>query len=214
MRKILGLILVAVFSMQVFSGTVAASIGVGVGTGRITVRDELKAGGIYTLPPVTVFNTGTEEASYTMDVTLNEKQPQLKPDPAWFSFSPRQFKLKPKQSQVVVPTLRAPLKTKPGAYFAYLEAHPAETVQQGGAAVGVAAATKLSFNLSSSNIFFSMWYRAQALYREHQPWSQIVTFAVLGTALLMFFSRFINLRAALRAFWAAGRKRRDHDRAE
>lgn len=204
-------LLITILGLGTFSGSAAASIGVGVGTGRIVVREELKAGGIYTLPSVTVFNTGTEEATYTMDVTLNEKQPQLKPDPAWFSFSPRQFKLKPKQSQVVVPTLRPPLKTKPGAYFAYLEAHPAETVQQGGAAVGVAAATKLSFSLSSSNIFYSLWYRLQAIFREYQPWSQIVSFAFLGTALLMFFGRFINLRAAIRAFWAAGRKSHSDD---
>ncbi len=210
----LGVLLVSVICLGLFSGTAAASIGVGVGTGRIVVREELKAGGIYTLPPITVFNTGTEEASYTMDVTLNEKQPQLKPDPAWFSFSPRQFKLKPKQSQVVVPTLRTPLKTKPGAYFGYLEAHPAETVQQGGAAVGVAAATKLSFNLGSSNIFFSVWYRLQALFREYQPWSQIVLFAILAAALLLLFNRVLDLRAAFRAFWAAGRKTRSDDSEE
>ncbi len=191
--------------------SVAASVGVGVGTGRIAVAEKLRSGGIYTLPPVTVFNTGTEPATYTMDITLNEKQDQLKPNPAWFSFSPRQFTLSPKNSQIVTPTVHPPLRTNPGEYFAYIEAHPTETVKQGTATVGVAAATKLSFSVTASNIFTSLFYRLLGLYRHYQPWSQIgLLLLALGIAAIIL-SKFINLRAAVKAAWGAGRKHKKED---
>ncbi len=176
-----GLIVVSIF---IFGTAKAyASIGVGVGTGKIIIDEAIKAGSIYTLPPIVVFNTGTENASYAMEVTLNEVQPQLKPDPAWFSFSPAEFDLAPGESQKVIPTFHPPLVTKSGDYFAYLEAHPSQTVQQGGAAtIGVAAATKLSFTIAPSNIFFAVYYRVVALFQTYSPWSYILL--VLSTVTL------------------------------
>lgn len=191
-----------------------ASVGVGVGTGRIEVKESLKAGGIYTLPPVTVFNTGTETATYTMAVTLNETQPQLKPNPAWFSFSPSEFTLEPKQTQRVVPTFHPPVRTPPGDYFAYLEAHPAKTVTQGSATVGIAAATKLSFSIKSSNLLFGVLYRIAALYNTYKPWSQIALSAILLAMITLLFNRFINLRKAFKAAWQAGRSKNDPEKKE
>lgn len=161
-----------------------ATIGVGVGTGRIVVRDDIKAGKIYKLPPITVFNTGTERATYTVAVTLNEKQPQLKPDPDWISFSPDSFALSPGKAQVVTPTLHPPIRAKAGEYFAYLEAHPEETVTQGSTAVGVAAATKLSFHVVPSNIFIALFDRIVALLQQFAPWSYIVI--ALAVVLLIY----------------------------
>lgn len=207
MRKIKGivvscLILIAIIPFPVSAGT----IGVGVGTGKITVREPIKTGGVYRLPSIVVYNTGTQEATYTVTVTLNEKQAQLKPDPEWFSFSPKEFKLKPKQSQIVTPSLNAPLQAREGEYFAYLEAQPAKTVTQGSASIGVAAATKLSFTLESSNIFMSLLLRLQGLYVYYKPWSSIGLAAFIATLVLLLFNRFINLGAAFRAFWVAGRR--------
>lgn len=206
MKKGMGTWLVAI-SIFILPATAIASVGVGVGTGRINVAEKLKSGGIYTLPPVTVFNTGTEAATYTMDVTLNEKQSQLKPNPAWLSFSPRQFTLSPGRSQLVTPTLHPPLRTPPGNYFAYLEAHPAETVKQGTATVGVAAATKLSFSVVPSNIFLDILFRLIALYRHYEPWSQIGSVLLAAGTIILILNKFINLRAALKAALVAGRKR-------
>lgn len=178
MKRVFLFLLAATFSVMPVSVAVA-SVGVGVGTGKISVKEPMRAGGIYTLPAITVFNTGTEEATYSMYVTLNEKQKQLKPSPAWFSFSPNKFTLKPKESQRVTPTFKPPVVANPGDYFGYLEARPSKTVKQGSAVIGVAAATKLDFKLSSSNIFMGAWYRIVDLYKRSQPWVSIVLIALL-----------------------------------
>lgn len=189
---LIGLVLLA----SLTSAKTQASVGVGVGTGKIEVKEEIKSGSIYTLPPITVFNTGTEDASYTMEVTLNETQPQLKPNPNWFSFSPQEFSLSPGKSQLVTPTFHPPLVTQPGDYFGYLEAHPSETVQQGGATIGVAAATKLSFTVIPSNIFIAILYRILAIFQSYAPWSYIaVIMAVVGSVILILRRRLhFNLR--------------------
>lgn len=208
MRKALAIWLVGVICLLVPS-TALASVGVGVGTGRIAIKEDIKSGSIYTLPPIVVFNTGTETATYTVAVTLNEKQPQLKPDPKWFSFSPSRFTLAPHQSQSVTPTFHPPVVTKPGDYFAYLEAHPDQTVKQGTTSVGVAAATKLSFTVTPSNIFLGIMYRLLALYKQYEPWSQLATVAVIATIVLAIFNKYLlNLRAAFKAAWQAGRQRK------
>jgi P pilus assembly chaperone PapD len=207
MRKIVAAGLLGLVCLALPAAAVA-SVGVGIGTGRIVISEKIKSGSIYSLPPVTVFNTGTQKATYTMAVTLNEKQAQLKPDPKWFSFSPRQFTLQPGKSQTVIPTLHPPLATPPGSYFAYLEAHPAQTVKQGTAAVGVAAATKLSFSVVPSNVFLAIYYRIVALYRQYEPWSQLVSIGlVVGIIITVMNKYLLNLRAALKAAWTAGRKR-------
>jgi hypothetical protein len=208
MRKVLGLFLVALLVLAV-PGAALASIGVGVGTGKINVSDKLRAGGIYKLPPVTVFNTGTETANYSMSVTLNQSQPQLKPNPKWFSFSPAQFRLAPGRSQVVTPSINLPVSMPPGDYFAYLEAHPQETAKQGTAKIGVAAATKLSFSVKASNIFFAILYRLLSLYRKYEPWSQVATVLVVAGILISILNKYLlNVRAALKAAWQAGRQRK------
>ncbi len=167
---------------------VRASIGVGVGTGKIEVKDKLKAGGIYTLPTVTVFNTGDQTSTYTMALTLNETQPELKPAPKWFSFSPAEFSLEPGQSEAVTPTLHLPIRTAPGDYFAYLEAHPSATAQQGTTTVGVAAATKLSFSVSAGNVLFAIAYKLISLFKVYAPISYALL-ALVGLVILYKIGR-------------------------
>lgn len=193
-------------ALLVVPAVAAADVGVGVGTGKIEIQEKIKTGGIYTLPAITVFNTGTERSAYKMSVTQNQTQPQHKPKAEWFSFSPASFTLDPKKSQLVTPTLHAPLRAQPGNYFAYLEARPDETVQQGTATIGVAAATKLSFSMSQSNIVIAFLYRLLSLYRQFEPWSQIVSVAVVLALVLGILNKYlIKLGPALRAAWRAGR---------
>lgn len=185
-------------ALILFPATALASIGVGVGTGRIDVTEQLKNGGIYKLPEVTVFNTGTQTANYSMAVTLNESQAERKPDPHWFSFSPDNFTLEPHESQVVTPTINLPISTPPGKYFAYLEAHPAETAQQGATAVGVAAAAKLSFTVAPSNIFYGIYFRLLSLYKQFAPYSYIATAAIILAILWRFIRKKVHLEISVK----------------
>ena len=173
--------------------TVFASIGVGVGTGIIDVSDKLRAGGIYNLPAVVVYNTGTETATYSMSLTLNETQEQLKPNPAWFSFSPIEFQLEPGRSQTVTPTLSLPVRIEPGSYYGYLEAHPVETTEQGTTRVGVAAATILRFDVEASNLFWAILYRIRSLYRQAEPWSHVAVGVVVAVIILLINKRYLHI---------------------
>ncbi len=170
-----------------------AALGVGVGTGKIEVKESLKSGGIYTLPEITVFNTGTETATYAVAITQNETQPQLKPRAEWFSFSEEQFTLPPQGSQTVTTTIRLPVNTVPGNYFAYLEAHPVETAAQGSTNIGIAAASKLSFTIAASNMWYAIMYRVLALFHIYAPWSYGVLWAVIIIGLSLIVGRFIKI---------------------
>ena len=194
MRRIRALILVVLVCLAVPATALADKVGVGVGTGKIEVSEQLKSGGIYTLPPITVFNTGDKTGNYEMALTLNETQDQLKPNPAWVSFEPQQFSLEPGKSQVVTPTLHLPLITQPGDYFGYLEAHPAETAKQGTAEIGVAAATKFSFTVIPSNIFIAILFRLLALYRLYEPWTQIATGLVILAIAYRILRRYVKIK--------------------
>ena len=55
-----------------------AKIGVGVGTGRIDVDEELRPGQAYVLPPFNVLNTGDEPANYRVLLSYNENQEELR----------------------------------------------------------------------------------------------------------------------------------------
>lgn len=191
MRKVLCLSLL--LSVFLLPAVATASIGVGVGTGKIEIKETLKSGGIYKLSPLLVTNTGTEQADYTVSTTLNEKQSQLKPDPRWFSFTPNTFTLSPGGRQMVTPTINLPLKTAPGNYFAYLEAHPAQTVKQGTAVVGVAAATKLSFKVVPSNLFFAMYFRLINLYKEFAPLSYVFTALIILLPVVLLIKKFVHI---------------------
>jgi P pilus assembly chaperone PapD len=108
-----------------------AKIGVGVGTGKITIDEALKPGMIYQLPSVTVLNTGDEDGIYKLYITYHESQSQQRPPRDWFVFSPEEFKLTPGTGQATKITLTVPVKAKPGQYFAYIEAQPQQVSQQG-----------------------------------------------------------------------------------
>lgn len=176
------------------SVTSLASIGVGVGTGIIDVSDKLRAGGIYNLPIVVVHNTGTETATYEMALTLNQTQDELKPNPAWFSFSPDQFQLEPGQSRNVTPTIHLPVRVEPGKYYGYLEARPIEADAEGGTTrVGVAAAAILKFEAEASNLFWAILYRLRSLYHQAEPWSHVTVGVVVATIAALIFRRYLRI---------------------
>jgi hypothetical protein len=165
----------------VFSGfyispsSIYARIGVGVGTGKIQLDEGLNSGTLYELPSITVLNTGDESGEYELDVTFHEQQKEMRPNKEWFKFSPEIFLLEPGEVKEVKIQLKLPIKTVPGNYFAYIEARPLATVKsKGGANIGVAAASKLYFDINPDNIFYGIGYRLISLWNLYSPVPQIL----------------------------------------
>lgn len=158
-------------------------LGVGVGTGKIALEQNLKPGAIYQLPSVTVINTGTEPAEYEMAVSIRENQEQLRPDPSWFTFSPARFQLEPGKAKPVDVSLKLPVKVDPGSYFAFLEAHPVQVSQGGSATIGIAAAAKLYYSVDPSSFFHGVYYRVASWVRHTAPWSYVFAAVLLVAAL-------------------------------
>ena len=184
---------------MLFPVLVAAKIGVGVGTGKIVVDQPIKAGLIYTLPSLTILNTGDEPSDYGVDIQYHENQTQLKPPKEWFGFEPANFRLEPSQAQVVKIKLTMPLKgVKPGDYFAYLQGYPLTKVDTSGTSVGVAAAAKLYFSVTPANFFVGLYYRVASLFSLYSPWSYVVLAVILAALFIVLLRRFFSFNISFR----------------
>lgn len=167
-----------------------ASVGVGVGTGKIILDEELKPGLSYTLPSLTVYNTGDEASEYYVSTEFSQKEGKLEPNLEWFTFTPSSFFLKPDESQIVTVELRIPMKgAMPGEYFAFLTAQPKNKEAQGSASVGVAAACKLYFTVITANIFQTIYYVALDLFSRYKPWSIIIPVGIILFVLWKIFRK-------------------------
>ncbi len=191
------LIIPGIFLSLIIPTAVFATVGVGVGTGKINIQKELAQGGIYRLPSVPVLNTGNEPSKYGVDIEYLQNQIQLRPSQKWFSFSPKTFFLKPQHVQSVNITLTIPIKTRPGNYFAYIEAYPIKTAVSGVTRINIAAATKLYFTVAPSNIFQGIYYRVLTFVTTNAPWTYVV-FALIGIAVLVaIFRRFFSFNLGI-----------------
>lgn len=179
-----------------FGSAVFAGVGVGIGAGKIVIQERLNPGGIYELPSVPVIDTGDEPSEYGISVTYDNHQPQLQPAKDWFRFEPSSFHLEPKQSQLVRITLTLPLKTVPGDYFAYIEAHPVKKSIAGQASVGIAAAAKLYFTIAPANIFQGIYYRFINLYTRYHPWDTIILAMIFVVILFRFIGKRFKIQIA------------------
>lgn len=170
-----------------------AKIGVGIGTGMIVVDDKLKSGTIYTLPSLTIANTGDVTSDYTVSVAYHTDQPELMPEKDWFKFSPSTFKLEPGETKVVDVKLNLPLRTEPGSYFAYLEGSPIIIKEDGKSSVGIAAAAKLYFEIVPSNIFEAMYFKVISFFQVYAPWPQRVSIAIGVVAVALVLKKYLNI---------------------
>lgn len=175
-----------------------ARIGVGIGTGKIEINEKLKPGGIYTLPPLTVLNTGDEASGYGLSIEYHQDQPDLSPAREWFIFTPASFELEPGQSEVVGIKLNLPVKTEPGNYFAYLEAHPEKKSQTaGGASVGIASASKLYFTVAPANVWQGMYFRLSSFWKMYAPWPGIVSIIIAAVLVVLIFRKFFSFKIGI-----------------
>lgn len=191
-------LLTIVFSLFFLSSQeLLAKVGVGMGAGEVRVTEDIKPGGIYTLPVLRVFNTGDETTTYGMNVAYHQDNPQLRPAKSWFTFTPATFTIEPGESQEVQITMFVPVKTDPGEYFAFLESGP---VAEGGpgTSVGVAVATKLYFTVVHANMWDAITYRISAMLTTYAPWSWIGLGFVVAFIVGFLFARFFSLNISLR----------------
>jgi len=175
-----------------------AIIGVGVGTGKIQIDEELKPGSIYRLPSLTVLNTGDESSDYEVSVEYHENQKELRPEEAWFIFSPKEFYLEPGEAKTVDIKLNLPLKMEPGNYFGYLEAHPLKKSQQGQTSIGVAAAAKLYFTVIPANLVLGIYYKAASFWKVYSPWPQRTLTLLVIVVIVILFKKFFNINIDLK----------------
>ena len=181
-----------------FPDLAVAKIGVGVSTGKIRVDEPLKAGGVYELPPLVVINTGDEPSSYSVGVEYRANQPEIRPERAWFRFTPETFQLEPGKAQKVNIQLTLPVKTPPGDYFAYLEGRPVYGEREGSTRIGIAAAAKLNFTVAPANFLQGLYWRALYFWNAWSPWTYIAIAIFVGAALLLLARRFLSLNIGLR----------------
>jgi len=199
MKKTIAVILFVALFAPVLA---LARIGVGVGTGKIVVDQPLKPGLIYTLPSLSVVNTGDEPAEYGASIEYHEGQETradmgLKPAKEWLSFEPEKFHLEPGQAQQVQIKLSLPVKgVEPGTYFAYLEGHPVQKDVAGQTRIGVAAAAKLYFTVAPANIFQGIYYRFISLYSQYHPWDTIILAMIAAAVIFRIISKRFKFQIA------------------
>lgn len=170
-----------------------ARIGVGIGSGTIKA-EPMKPGGIYSIPPVVIINTGTEPSDYGMDIQYHHQseKPEFWPPKEWFQFDPATFYLEPGEVQKVNIKLVLPLKgAEPGDYFSYLQAKPIIKSEDGtgtSAKMNVAAAAKLYFTIKPANIFQAVIHRIKTFFEIYSPWSWVFLWIIVGAVIIALFA--------------------------
>lgn len=187
-------LLILIFIFLISPVVSFARIGVGVGAGKIVVNDKLKPGIIYELPVLTVLNTGDETSDYEVSVAYHESQSELEPLQNWLIFTPQKFNLEPNKAQSVKIKLNLPVSAAPGKYFAYIEAHPAKKTQSGNTTIGVAAATRLYFDVVPANIFQGIYYKAISFWNVYAPWPKRIVIGLSVVVIIFLFKKFFNVK--------------------
>ena len=100
---------------------------------------------LYEVGAVTVINTDDKYGCFKMNVAYHQDQPELRIPKEWVVYTPNSFCLESGKVQLVHIELYPKRKTRPGNYFAYLEA-----CTDSGGFVGLCVATKLYFTLNHS----------------------------------------------------------------
>ncbi|MBU1133144.1 hypothetical protein KKG08_02640 [Patescibacteria group bacterium] len=196
MKRILTGLLFFTALVGTFASLSFAKVGVGIGTGKIIVDEKLKPGVIYNLPPITIFNTGTETTKYGASVEYRQAQPELLPEREWFTFEPAEFTLEPENAQTVAVKINIPLKVIPGDYFAYLEGHPIVVTESGLTAVNIAAAAKLYFTIAPANVFQGIYYRLISLWKEFEPWSTRISVVIGLVIIILVLKKNLNIEVS------------------
>ena len=187
-RLVLAGVMAGIVATALVTGVlpVAASMGAGVDLAEIKIDEALRPGEVYQLPTVGVLNTGDQAGSYEATIARMSDQTELVPYTDWFQFEPRSFDLEPGASTRVAVSMHLPVDAQPGDYLVLIEAHP--VTGGGGAAIGVAAATRLRFSVKRAD---SGFFQRAALHLY------IVLGLVAAVILIWMIRRFFPFRLKL-----------------
>lgn len=199
-----GLRVLCIFACATYFGSTLAlaeeRVGVGVGSGKIHVEEVLFSGQTYAFPSLTVINTGTVKAEYSIHLTFHENQEQQRPEQDWFRFHPQTFSLEPGQAQLVEISAHFPLITPPGAYFAYLEAAPTHVENKGGSAsIGIAAASKLTFTVGESSLAQAGGNWLKTIFTRYQAYILSVVGMFFLVPLIHFLRHNVDIRIKVKS---------------
>jgi hypothetical protein len=177
--RLLLIVLLAAFAAIALAPLAHSDRGVGISTGEIAVATRLAPGAGYSLPRISVSNTGDETTTYQLTVTYVEGQRQRRPALDWFDFDPGLFVLGAGESRQVNVAISVPRDAEPGEYFALLQAKTVADAGSGQTSVGVAAATKLSFAVASSSWLDAQWRSVNRWLDDAAPWTYLVPAALV-----------------------------------
>lgn len=178
-------------SIILFTPIVAqARVGVGVNTAKINIAEVLKSGMHHSLPAITIINTGDEAANYQLSLAFQSGQIELRPNINWFHFDPASINLDPGESAIVNIDLQLPAQAQPGDYFAYLEARPnLNQLNDGKTAIGIAAATKLSFTVEPATWWQGYYFRLLAFWQTHAVLMNSIVIVLVALIVLIILRR-------------------------
>lgn len=192
LKKVIIFVLLLSISSFLFSSVVYSKLGVGVGTGSITIDEDLKPGMVYKFPSFVVFNTGDESSDFEVDLSYKTNQEELRVPKDWIKFSPKEFYLEPDESQSVKVSLVLPFKAEPGDYFAYLQGKPI-VEEKVGASINIAAASKLYFTVEPANVLSAVYYRGFHFWQDYYPYTAIIVGVVGGVLLIITLKKLLGI---------------------
>jgi hypothetical protein len=140
---------VALVALASFTQTSDASVGVGVQVSPVRLGSMAHRGGKYSLS-VDVVNTGTEAEAVSMRVERLSRGSGRAVPPSWIQFAGAAVQIAPGRAARVSFELVVPGRATPGGYLSDIVASGSAAGQAGPGNLGVAAATKLEFSVSSA----------------------------------------------------------------
>ena len=140
---------VALVTLACFTQTSDASVGVGVQASPVRLGSMAHRGERYALP-LEVVNTGTEAEAVSMHVERLSRGPGRAVPPSWIQFPGPAVQIAPGKAARVSVELVVPGHATPGEYLSDIVVSSSAAGQAETGNLGVAAATKLEFSISSA----------------------------------------------------------------
>jgi hypothetical protein len=175
-----------------------ASVGVGVQAGPVRLAGDAHPGGTYALPPVYVVNTGTQPEAVAIRIERISSGAGRTVPAAWIRVTGLPSALGHGQSARIPLSVVIPAGAKPGTYFSDVVVTGSASLTDGGAHLGVAAATDLEFRIVPGAVS-SAWFAIPSWVLL-----AVAIVAVLAVAVVLMTRSGISIRIERATVGAAG----------